>query len=751
MTTLTPKDFERILRKFADDPEDVMVDHETIVCQINGEDISVELSVNDDDILYCQEDGGRKMKAKQWIEKRLAGLDELADKILQYVPQDPHFISVSSRQTSVNNEDAPIFDHTAEAIYNVLNQKNPYATDAIYLLSEAGDGKTYIMDHLATEVAKKYKSGEVHYLFLPVGLDGRPFLRIDDLVIGILANKYRFRKYYFDAIIELINLGLLVLGLDGFEEMVVEGKEDDVISSLGELLTQMDSNGKLVISARRAFYDYALKNQTPLINAIRNLEVDFSAFNLLPWGKDEFCNLLATYRFDKNKQENIYDSLSSRMGNDHPILTRPVLAHKLVDLLSENGGDWRCITEHFDANKNPQAVIEQFVTLFLHREASQKWLLTGKQLLSTDQHSVFLQDLAEEMWLSNIEYVKEDYLQTLMEMFCEQQKLSPAYAKDCCEKVIHHAMLYKDGKKFFFCHEAFRQYFLGKRIAQNIINNRYDNSLVNMLSQNVLHNSAVDAIAYSLVNKKINYSNLINNLDQLKGGRSKISPMSQNIGGILLAYWKESDEHESYVFSDLFFSASSLKSCKLKKIHFIDCIIEELDAVNGILEDVTFENCSISSLRLRDFATATIKCTFDIQSIPTHLHDFEHDEDEYSPNQITALLSKFGAHYTNIESESTFDADQKDEIFWAFCKIVKLLYRRTGISGSLLALKFGEKWHIVKKEYIPIYLEKELLIPTNWQGQGMDTRYKLGIRMDNFENAQRNCNGSFEEFVKFIK
>lgn len=56
-----------------------------------------------------------------------------------------------------------------------------------------------------------------------------------------------------------------------------------------------------------------------------------------------------------------------------------------------------------------------------------------------------------------------------------------------------------------------------------------------------------------------------------------------------------------------------------------------------------------------------------------------------------------------------------------------------------------------QKEYIPIYLERGLLIPTNWQGQGMDTRYKLGIRMDNFENAQRNCNGSFEEFVKFIK
>ena len=389
--------------------------------------------------------------------------------------------------------------------------------------------------------------------------------------------------------------------------------------------------------------------------------------------------------------------------------------------------------------------------MFLHREATQKWLLTGKQLLTTEQHALFLQDLAEEMWLSNVEYVKEDYLQTLMEMFCEQQRLSPAYAKDCCEKAIHHAMLYKDGKKFFFCHEAFRQYFLGKRIAQNIIDGRYDDSLVRMLSQNVLHNAAIDAAAYALANKKVDYCDLLENLDLLKGGKSKISPISQNIGGILLAYWKENDEQTACVFTDLFFSTSSLKSCKLKNIHFSNCIIEELDAVNGIIENVVFENCSISTILLPDFSRQTLKCTFDAQSLPKHLHDFNHDEDEYSPPQISNLLVKCGANYTNIEVANTVDTNQKEEILWAFCKIAKLLYRRTGISGSLLNLKFGEKWHIVKKEYMPVYLERGLLISTNWQGQGVDNRYKLGIRMDNFEIAQRNCNGSFDDFVKLIK
>lgn len=749
MPTLNHKDFERILRKFADDPDDVLVERDTIVCQINGESISITLSEDEDGVLFCQDADGIKIKARRWIEKRLAGLDELASKILQAIPPDPHFITVGATQKT--NEQENECTDTVNALYGIIKEKNTYATETVYLLSEAGDGKTCIMEKLAQKTAQDYQAGTAHFIFLPVSLGGRPFLRIDDLVIGILANKYRFRKYYFDAIIELVKYGFIVLGLDGFEEMVVEGKEDNVISSLGELLTQMDSAGKLIISARRAFFDYALKNQAPLVNSIRNLEVDFSSFRLLPWGQKEFCDLLQTYQFSAERQTTIYEAVSERLSPDHPILTRPVLARKLVEILSENNGNWKSVTSVFSEDKNPQVVIDQFVRVLLHREATEKWLLDAKQLLSVEQHFLFLQELAEEMWLSNVEYVKEDYLFISLDLFSEENHLSPSYALACKNKIAHHAMLYKGGNKYFFCHEAFRQYILGKQIATYIIDNRDNHRLSKILSQNVLQTPSLDAVAYALSIHHIQFKKVFDLLTELKGGISKISPISQNVGGILLAYWKKGEKQDAYVFSDLFFSSSSFKSCNLNNITFNDCSIEELDAVNGTLNNVCFNRCSISSIAIPNYLVKNINCTFDQQSLPAHIYEKEHDEEEYSPSQIINILTKCGSKITDLAEKEIPVAKPREEILIVFCKIVKYLCHSSGISGSVLSMKFGSKWGIYKKEYLPIYLEKGLLESTDWQGRGSDDRYRLGFRLDKYETALKECDGSFDEFVKLCK
>lgn len=751
MISLTNKDFERILRKFADDPDDVLVDKQTIICKINGEDICVEWS-EEDDVLYCKEPNGNLIKARVWIEKRLAKLDELASKISQYVTYDEHFIPVPSFfETPETRKDV---SQTTDAIYDIVTGKNAYATEAVYLLSEAGDGKTMIMDRLANKVAQKYKAGELHCLFLPVSLQGRPFLRIDDLVIGILANKYRFRRFYFEAIIELVKLNMIVLGLDGFEEMVVEGKEDNVISSLGELLSQMDSNGKLVISARRAFYDYALKSQAPLIESIRDLKVDFSSFRLSAWSQKEFSNLLGSYNFDSKSQKEIYEALTTRLGCDHPILTRPVLARKLVEMLAENHGNWASITNSFDESRNPQSVIKQFVAMLLKREATEKWVsLSGainRQLLKTDQHFELLKILAEEMWLSNVEFVKLDYLQAWMEIFCEQQKLSPAETKDCKEKIIHHAMLLKDGDSFFFCHEAFRQFFLGQQIASYMLHNNFAFQLNKILAQDILPLPTIDSIAFELGNSSIAFESLAIKLCGLKGGVSKISPISQNIGGILLALWKKGKHTQKYEFKDLFFAESALASCTLQNLIFKDCIIEKIDASSkDSIMNVEFLNCSITTLEIERYNECTMSnCLFDTVSLPDHLHIKEYDDDQYAPEQIKRIIVSCGGKLPDSNVSSDIQIQQTEESLAVLDKIVRKFYRTSGVSGNVLSLMFGEKWSSYRKDYMPLYLDNELLETTHWEGKGSDERYKLGISMAKYEYARKNCNGVFSKFVE---
>ncbi len=544
-----------------------------------------------------------------------------------------------------------------------------------------------------------------------------------------------------------MKLGLIILGLDGFEEMVVEGKEDNVISSLGELLSQMNSNGKIVISARRAFYDYALKNQAPLVEAIRDLQVDFSSYRLSSWSQKEFCNLLESFDFNRKESDNIYQALALRLGKDHPILIRPVLARKLVEMCHDNKDKWKDIVEQFDEDKNPQAVVDNFVFLLLKREASQKWLLQGKQLLRTDQHFELLQNLAEEMWLSNVEYVKQDYLQTWIEIFCEQQKISPAETKDCKEKIIHHAMLIKEGDHYLFCHEAFRQYFLGRQIASYIKSSNYDFHLRRILSQDILTTPTIDSLTFSLSNDNTSFESLVDQLYALKGGESKVSPISQNIAGILISCWKKGNHSQSYTFEKLYFAESILAACSLTNLSFVDCVIEKINASQqNSINNVSFQNCSITNLVLSTYKKATINCTFDDLSIPGHVFICELEQDFFSPDQIKAAIVSAGAKLQDDTLSMTQPA-QPDEELAVFEKIVRKFYRTSGVTGSMLSMIFADKWSTYEQDYLQDYLDHGLLKNTDWRGHGSDVRYKLGISINKYEYAIKNSNGNLSKFL----
>jgi hypothetical protein len=108
-------------------------------------------------------------------------------------------------------------------------------SSVIYLTSDAGEGKTTLINHIARFQAESYKKKETDWLLVPVTLGGRPFMRLDDVVVGELANRLKFLFLYYQAFLELVRMGVIVLALDGFEEMFVETSSGDATSALGNL------------------------------------------------------------------------------------------------------------------------------------------------------------------------------------------------------------------------------------------------------------------------------------------------------------------------------------------------------------------------------------------------------------------------------------------------------------------------------------------------------------------------------------
>src|ERR1051326_2783550 len=229
------QDFKSALESFADSPADLDLSRGRLIVQVRDELIEASVSQRDGE-LWVDEAGEHRL-ATSWLINRVARLPVLADRILSYVPPIDHFVEPSGQLL-----DQPDYDFgqgeievpdAVETIKAILDRRAAGASSVVYLTSDAGEGKTTVINYLARVQAERYKRKEADWLLLPVTLGGRAFLRFDDVVIATLVNRLRFQLLYFEGFLELTRRGVLVPAFDGFEEMFVESSSGEALSEIG--------------------------------------------------------------------------------------------------------------------------------------------------------------------------------------------------------------------------------------------------------------------------------------------------------------------------------------------------------------------------------------------------------------------------------------------------------------------------------------------------------------------------------------
>lgn len=206
-----------------------------MLAQIGSEIIEASLRTHDGG-LYVQE-GGKEQTAEKWIINRLAMLDLLAERILDSIEETTAFVVpagelVDEIEHAVSELPVPV-DDAVKAVHDFLERRPGGTCSVLYLTSDAGEGKTTVIEHLARRQAEQYRSRKSDWLLVPIGLGGRPFLRFDDVVMAAFMNQLRFQRLYYDGFLQLVRMGVLVPALDGFEEIFVETSEGEAVTVSG--------------------------------------------------------------------------------------------------------------------------------------------------------------------------------------------------------------------------------------------------------------------------------------------------------------------------------------------------------------------------------------------------------------------------------------------------------------------------------------------------------------------------------------
>lgn len=750
--------FKRIVTTFADPQTEILIERDRTVVQVNGNLIEVTLKLKSMEVFVV--DGGHEMPANQWVLVRLAQLPLLADRLISTVPVTRPFVTPEADlQYSLEVMPGEESEHVSDALdaaLNAIDNRSPLETTVLYITSDAGEGKTSLINEIARRQAERFKSRTSDWLLVPIPLGGRHFLRFDDITVGALQNRYRFPFLYYNAFLELVRLGVLVPAYDGFEEMFVENTSGEALSAMGILVNSLQSSGAFVVAARKAYYEFQNLNiQVRLRDVISGYLVGFGKLALNRWKKAQF---LAYCEQRHLPQAGIlYDKVVLQLKDDHPLISRPVLVRRLVDIaersssiddfllkLQSSGGDFFSV----------------FIAQIVEREAKDVWIDRSgdaevkQPLLTFEEHCQLLALLAAEMWQTRVGFLRTETLEFITDYFCEIKRKSAGITIQVRERIKGHALLIASSNNqsaVEFDHDAFRQFFLGEAIAQICItrDNLVHANLLNVLRKAVLPDQAFQSVIHAL--KRISGTQLLqvmNLFAEVASLDGQASFTHENCTSILLGLLNGVDGIQ-FNLKRMSFSLNSFREIKLSNISFEFCYFSQTSLEHTTLKDCRFENCHFARLDAYD-TTELINVVLnespvDVLSVLNLAVTF------FEPNTVRNQLQNLGFTIPETTPELALQPVQQvdlEEPIIHFERLRRCFMRSTHISKNVILRKLGNRANSFMEEILPVLLRTGIFIEIEHRGGGSQRHFKLGRPMVALTRALEQSGGSFERFIE---
>jgi hypothetical protein len=751
-------EFKRILTSFADEPADVDLGQGRVTAYIRNEVIDVELSYSSDDVrsLYVTENDQR-FHARSWILHRVAMLPQLADRLIAsttaklekiFIPP-AGYLSQDIARAPAPSSDIRVDDAVAE-LEKIADLPIPGATSVIYLTSDAGEGKTTVINKAAQDQAINFKAKRTSSLIVPIPLSGKAFLTFDDAVVAALVNRHRFGFWYFDAFIELVKLGAIVPAFDGYEEMLVVGSKGEAISALGHLVQALDSSGTILVAARKALFEYLnFKTQAKLHDAVGDRAAVFGRLELERWDRRRFI-AYGTAR-GAIAPEEVFATVQARLGPAHPLLTRAVMVRRLFEVI----GARKTADELMELfGRDPQDYFFTFVEAIVNREANEKWLfnVSGdimEPLLTLQEHHRLLSQIATEMWRSSSLSLRPDVLDLIVELFAESEGKGPAAIRQVKERIKQHSLLIVEATRtqaLSFDHEDFQNFYLGEGLGE-LLHSRKTSELQSFLAINSLPSSTIEQAVQHLLRRKSVLDGCLGDLKRLNQAESGFSFCRENCSAIALRITEcLPARSDSTVLEKMFFSTNCLEGRSLRHVVFQSCHFQPTTIARSNLEDVTFRDCEFELLELGGDNSLSgckfVSCRVDSVLLP------QDGEQTYDPQAINSYMLHAGAatdHAADSAISSQGGSDEETKLLGRFLRIFS---RSTHVDEDVLKLRLGKGFASVFMERVlPRLLSEGLLTEVTWKGQGVQRRYRLAMPLSTVVEALEASRGSFEQFL----
>lgn len=587
---------------------------------------------------------------KGFLAKELAHLEQFANKIKQHDDGDEEVYYVDPDAVLITSY-SKYDDKAIDILKKQCDEPSWDGTKVAFVTADAGHGKTFLLRQFQRKTAEAYLNGESEYLFWHIDLHGRDLVRLNEAIMYELG-ELRISGLYYNSILTLIKNGLIILGIDGFDELSAEKGGDAALGSLTNLVFELEGDGKLVAASRRTFFntqDYIIR--TGIMNQKAGSACEFDEIRLKNWGEKECVNYLDIYYQDPRDK---YLKLKSlfKTSISHPLLERPFLFTKIVKMANEAG-----ITPYDFASHGGDTDLDStnnIIKSFVEREVD-KWSLTekdsGKPYLTFDQHIRLLSDIANEMWLGQKDYISIDTISYILAILFDEWGTEADLKPKIARMAESHALLpiATAGDRFRkFDHEEFKYFFLAlslERMLKQAVGTGNYSAVKTFMKIAQFSDSVGHYLVMQLTEDETRGA--ISGLISMVANDWRSTYVQPNLGTILPFFFDRINNNEVIEVSNkIAFSSVVMENKHIKNIRFKECSFINISFKNTFLENVEFNSCSFTNIKISKYSNNTFDKVFikdDCVINQVTIIDLNEEAySEYSPQNIDYVLSKHG-------------------------------------------------------------------------------------------------------------
>ena len=452
--------------------------------KMRGEPREATFAVSPDRRVTASAGGVRQQYGVFLADARMADLKHVA-RMIRQPKRDDIFVATRARRPDRDTGPEP----ATQLLTTLMEAPEPEVTEVIMVTGGTGAGKTRVLRELVWRQADRYLRGKTDKLLLYVNAQGRSLARFNEALATELQDLRVSLTYH--SVATLARVGLLVPVIDGFDELLGVSGYDDAFTSLTTFLEQLDGHGRLIASARSAYYEEEFLKRAGQAAATGQYRWSQVSAEIMPWDEGDRSAYLAEYTAQRGlpaeSSNELWQAVRAFNKNDRDLLEKPLFFARAVDLVSTES-----------APSEDGDLLEALIRSYLVGERTDKLLDRHRRpLLSEDHLDLLVRALAEDMWNQETRELDDSSVREITDHVLEDS-VDKTERQIIVERMPTLAFLTRSEKHnaLGFEHEVFFFYFLAGIIAEQLVSS---SDLRAILSPSALPNFIADRIASEIM------------------------------------------------------------------------------------------------------------------------------------------------------------------------------------------------------------------------------------------------------------